>query len=54
MDLKPGGTESGEVHLSNTLAGPEVRCDLVIVGHGEKTADGDGIVEYHGTCTFAR
>ena len=52
VDLKTGGVESGEVHLSNNLAGPHVRCDLVVVGAGAKTAEGDGIVQYRGTCTF--
>ena len=54
VDLKPGGKESGEVHLSSRLAGPKVRCDLVIVGNGAKTAEGNGVVEYRGTCTLAR
>ena len=52
VDLKPGGLESGEVHLSKRLAGPNVACDLVVVGAGAKTPEGDGIVEYRGTCTF--
>src|SRR5687768_15865479 len=50
VDLKPGGKEAGEVHLTNRLAGAKVRCDLVIVGSGAKTAEGNGIVEYRGTC----
>ena len=54
VDLKPGGTESGEVHLSKTLAGPKVSCDLVVVGAGAKTPEGDGMVDYRGTCTFKR
>ena len=54
VDLKTGGMESGEVHLSNSLAGPKVRCDLVAVGAGEKTPEGDGIVDYRGTCTFSK
>jgi hypothetical protein len=54
VDLKPGGKEAGEVHLSNALAGPKVRCDLVVTGAGAKTAEGDGIVDYRGTCTFAK
>ena len=53
-NLKTGGVESGEVHLSNTLAGPKVACDLVVVGAGAKTPEGDGIVDYRGTCTFKR
>ena len=54
LNLKTGGVESGEVHLSNRLAGPKVGCDLVVVGSGAKTPEGDGIVEYRGTCTFKR
>jgi hypothetical protein len=54
VQLKPGGKESGEVHLSTRLAGPKVSCDLVITGSGAKTADGNGIVEYRGTCTLGR
>jgi hypothetical protein len=54
VDLKTGGVESGEVHLSNRLAGPKIGCDLVVVGAGAKTPEGDGIVEYRGTCTFKR
>lgn len=46
------GTESGEVHLSNRIAGPKVRCDLVVAGTGTKTAEGNPIVDYSGTCTF--
>jgi hypothetical protein len=53
-DLKPGGVESGEVHLSKRLAGPKVACDLVVVGAGAKTPEGDGIVDYRGSCTFKR
>jgi hypothetical protein len=54
VDLKTGGMESGEVHLSNALAGPKIRCDLVAVGVGEKTPEGNGIVDYRGTCTFKK
>jgi len=54
VDLKPGGKEAGEVHLSNALAGPNVSCDLVVVGAGAKTPEGNGIVDYRGTCTFTK
>jgi hypothetical protein len=54
VNLKTGGVESGEVHLSTRLAGPKVGCDLVVVGAGTKTSEGDGIVDYRGTCTFKR
>src|SRR5688572_7549311 len=54
VDLKTGGKESGEVHLSNRLAGPTISCDLVVVGSGAKTAEGNGIVDYRGTCSFPR
>jgi len=54
VDLKTGGMESGEVHLSTRLAGPKIRCDLVVVGAGAKTPDGNGIVDYRGTCTVPK
>ena len=54
VDLKPGGKESGEVHLSNKLAGPKISCDLVVAGAGAKTAEGNAIVDYRGTCTFKK
>ncbi|HUQ81829.1 MAG TPA: hypothetical protein VM076_11845 [Gemmatimonadaceae bacterium] len=54
VNFKPGGGESGEVHLSRTLAGPKVACDLVVSGSGAKTPEGDGIVHYRGTCTFEK
>ena len=54
VDLNTGGMESGEIHLSDSLAGPKIRCDLVAVGAGAKTADGNGIVDYRGTCTFTK
>lgn len=54
VDLNTGGLESGEVHLSDRIAGPKVRCDLVAVGVGAKTPEGNAIVEYTGTCTFKR
>lgn len=53
-DLKGGGKESGEVHLSNRLAGPAISCDLVVTGTGKQTAEGNGIVEYRGTCKIPR
>lgn len=52
VDLKTGGLESGEVHLSDRIAGPKIRCDLVAVGTGATTPDGNSIVDYSGTCTF--
>lgn len=52
VNLKTAGMESGEVHLANRLAGPKVRCDLVVVGTGAKTPEGNGLVDYRGTCTF--
>ena len=54
VDLNTGGLESGEVHLTDRIAGPKIRCDLVAVGVGEKTPEGDAIVDYSGTCTFQR
>jgi hypothetical protein len=54
VDLVPGGKEAGEVHLSTTLAGPKMSCDLIVVGKGVKTPEGNGIVEYSGTCTVKK
>jgi hypothetical protein len=48
------GVEFGEVHLSDRLAGPKVRCDLVVTGTGAKTPEGNAIAEYSGTCTFKK
>jgi hypothetical protein len=54
VDLNTGGMESGEVHLSDRIAGPKIRCDLVAVGAGAKTPEGNSIVDYSGTCTFKK
>ena len=32
------------MHLSDRIVGPKVRCDLVAVGVGEKTPEGNAIV----------
>ena len=52
VNLISGGLESGEVHLSDGLAGPKIRCDLVAVGAGATTPEGNSVVDYSGTCTF--
>ena len=54
VDLNTGGLESGEVHLSDRIAGPKIRCDLVAAGAGAKTPEGNSIVDYSGTCTFKK
>jgi hypothetical protein len=54
VDLKSGELESGEVHLSDRIAGPKIRCDLVAVGAGAKTPEGNSIVDYSGTCRFRK
>jgi hypothetical protein len=54
VDLNTGGLESGEVHLSDRIAGPKIRCDLVAVGVGATTPEGNSIVDYSGTCTFKK
>jgi hypothetical protein len=54
VDLNTGGLESGEVHLSDRIAGPKIRCDLVAVGAGAKTPEGNSIVDYRGACTFKK
>ena len=38
VDLKTGGLESGEVHLTDRIAGPKIRCDLVAVRGRRKDA----------------
>lgn len=54
VDLKSGGLEAGEVHLSDRIAGPRIRCDLIAVGAGATTPEGNSIVDYSGTCTFKK
>jgi hypothetical protein len=46
------GAESGKVHLRNSIASPKIACDLVVSGSGVKTPEGNGLVDYTGTCTF--
>lgn len=52
LDLATGA-HSGEVHLSDNLAGPKIRCDLNVVGTG-LDANGNGLVSYTGECRFKR
>ena len=52
VNLNSGGLESGEVHLSDRIAGPKIRCDLVAVGAGATTPEGNSIVDYSGPCTL--
>ena len=54
VNLNTGGLESGEVHLTDRIAGPKIQCNLVAVGAGEKTPEGDSVVDYSGTCTFKK
>ncbi len=51
VDLKTGN-EKGDVHLTRSLAGPKVRCELRIAGISRKGADGNPIGDYTGECTF--
>jgi hypothetical protein len=51
VNLNTGATV-GEVHFTDRIAGPKVWCDLVVVGTGAKTAEGNLIADYTGTCTF--
>ena len=51
VNLKTG-IEYGEVHLHDRLAGPKVRCDLVVTGTGVKTPEGNLLADYTGTCSF--
>jgi hypothetical protein len=54
VNLNSGGLESGEVHLSDRIAGPKIRCDLGAVGAGATTPEGNSVVDYSGTCTFKK
>ena len=51
VNLKTGEV-NGSVHLSEVIAGPQIRCDLVVTGTGVKTPEGNGLVHYRGTCAF--
>jgi hypothetical protein len=44
------GEESGDVFLSDHLAGPRVACTLHVVGTG-RDADGNPLFRYTGNCT---
>jgi hypothetical protein len=48
VDLSSGAT-TGEVHLTDSLAGPAIRCHLDIVGTG-MTAEGNATFDYTGEC----
>lgn len=48
VDLATGAT-FGKAHFSNRLAGPNIRCELEIVGTG-LTAEGNATVDYTGAC----
>jgi hypothetical protein len=50
VDLDTGATV-GDVHLTDSLAGPKVRCHLRVVGTG-MTPEGNATVEYTGECRF--
>jgi hypothetical protein len=50
IDLNTGAT-AGEVHLTDSLAGPKVRCHLYVVGTG-MTAEGNATFDYTGQCRF--
>lgn len=51
VNLKTG-EEHGSVYLTDHIAGPQVRCELKVVGNG-KRVDGNPAFKYTGTCTFA-
>ena len=50
VDLATGATV-GEVHLTRRLAGPDVRCELEVIGTG-LTPDGNATFDYSGECRF--
>jgi hypothetical protein len=45
------GQESGRVNLLDHIAGPKVKCTLVVVGTG-MNAEGNPTFSYTGVCTF--
>jgi hypothetical protein len=45
------GAEHGSVYLTDHIAGPQVRCQLGVVGTG-KSASGNPTFKYAGTCAF--
>ena len=45
------GKETGQVYLSDHIAGPKVRCKLDVVGTG-LNAEGNPTATYTGECTF--
>jgi hypothetical protein len=45
------GSETGEVHLLDHIAGPKVRCTLHVIGTG-LNSDGNPTFTYTGSCTF--
>jgi hypothetical protein len=52
VDLGTGATV-GKVYLDDNLAGPDIRCELTIVGTG-MTAEGNATFDYSGECRFKR
>jgi hypothetical protein len=52
VDLATGATV-GEVHLTDDLAGPDIRCKLAIVGTG-MTPEGNATFDYSGECRFKK
>jgi hypothetical protein len=46
------GEDSGDVFLTDNIAGPKVRCTLHVVGTGTTTADGNPKFTYSGDCVF--
>jgi hypothetical protein len=54
VDLSTGETR-GEIHLGRSNDAPHkgswYECDLVVVGTGMLTPEGDGMVDYSGECT---
>lgn len=45
------GETHGVVHLTDSLAGPRVRCTLLVTGAG-LNAEGNALVTYSGECRF--
>lgn len=50
IDLEKGATR-GEVHLDTVLAGPDISCDIIVIGTG-MLENGDATASYTGTCSL--
>ena len=47
------GETKGKVFLTDRIAGPQIKCELEIVGSGF-TPEGDGLANYSGRCKIGK